>query len=252
MRLCLVFYIKLYYLIVINAASSDGGYCDKSASNECTQQSYVSHFDSKHTDKAGLDNQHSSESEVFESADVADPEIFIFYDVNPGEGFNLRRDVYIRMVIFLNILRQYDGYRNAKLVLPPFYRLYHWQSRDQTNEIVFWNHFFDMDKLKSYSDVIDVWEYFEIMKTARLDKSTTQYIKYKIDYAIQLKHFASMFESGKFEDKYEFGRCTDAKRKQNEKFHNIYSNFSILSFHCVEYQGSASLLYNVLEELPQL
>lgn len=29
---------------------------------------------------------------------------FIFYDVNPGEGFNLRRDVFIRMAVMVHKL----------------------------------------------------------------------------------------------------------------------------------------------------
>ena len=29
------------------------------------------------------------------------PTKYILYDVNPGEGFNLRRDVYMRMAVFV-------------------------------------------------------------------------------------------------------------------------------------------------------
>ena len=29
------------------------------------------------------------------------PSRYILYDVNPGEGFNLRRDVYMRMAVFV-------------------------------------------------------------------------------------------------------------------------------------------------------
>ena len=29
------------------------------------------------------------------------PTRYILYDVNPGEGFNLRRDVYMRMAVFV-------------------------------------------------------------------------------------------------------------------------------------------------------
>ena len=31
---------------------------------------------------------------------------FIFYDVNPGEGFNLRRDVYMRMAVMVKKLNE--------------------------------------------------------------------------------------------------------------------------------------------------
>ena len=29
------------------------------------------------------------------------PARYVLYDVNPGEGFNLRRDVYMRMAVFV-------------------------------------------------------------------------------------------------------------------------------------------------------
>ena len=29
------------------------------------------------------------------------PTKYILYDINPGEGFNLRRDVYMRMAVFV-------------------------------------------------------------------------------------------------------------------------------------------------------
>jgi len=31
---------------------------------------------------------------------------YIFYDVNPGEGFNLRRDVFMRMAVFVKKLNE--------------------------------------------------------------------------------------------------------------------------------------------------
>ena len=32
------------------------------------------------------------------------PTKYILYDINPGEGFNLRRDVYMRMAVFVRYL----------------------------------------------------------------------------------------------------------------------------------------------------
>lgn len=52
-----------------------------------------------------------------------DDAVFIIYSINPVEGFNLRRDVYLRMAIFMKNLRKVKGYSNAKLVLPPFHHL---------------------------------------------------------------------------------------------------------------------------------
>ena len=53
---------------------------------------------------------------------------YILYDVNPGEGFNLRRDVYMRMAVWVRSLNLQTGTRWV-LVLPPWSHLYHWQNR---------------------------------------------------------------------------------------------------------------------------
>ena len=54
---------------------------------------------------------------------------YIFYDVNPGEGFNLRRDVFMRVAVFVKNLNLKSKSYQYTLVLPPWGRLYHWQSR---------------------------------------------------------------------------------------------------------------------------
>lgn len=54
---------------------------------------------------------------------AGDDPVYIMYSVNPAEGFNLRRDVYLRMAIFLKNLRQIKGYSRAVLVLPVFHHL---------------------------------------------------------------------------------------------------------------------------------
>lgn len=52
---------------------------------------------------------------VYTSKSNDDP-VFILYSVNPVEGFNLRRDVYIRMATFVKNLRNVKGYSSAQLV----------------------------------------------------------------------------------------------------------------------------------------
>lgn len=222
--------LHICWWLVINAATTDDYYCDKNQYGDCNDAPMVSHFDDNHADPF--------------AAPAVERELFLLYDVNQSEGFNLRRDVYIRMAVFMNILRQRDGYQKATLVLPPFHRLYHWKSRERANDILFWNHFFNLDSLKGFTSVIDLWEYFDRVRT------TTHGQSVPVNHVIQLKHFASMFESGKFEDKYNFGRCTDDElRKQHDNFHSVYTNFTIRNFYCVEYQGSASLLTDVLDDL---
>lgn len=75
------------------------------------------------------------------SDNLLENKIYILYDVNPVEGFNLRRDVYIRMAVFVHNLRKKSIFHNVKLVLPPFPRLYHWKSSYLDQNLIFWNHF---------------------------------------------------------------------------------------------------------------
>lgn len=177
------------------------------------------------------------------------------YDVNPVEGFNLRRDVYIRMAAFVKSLRKHRKYRNAFLVLPPFYQLYHWNivttNRYRSNdinrdEIVFWNHFFDLESMKQYTQVIDIWEYFDVMRDCFGAKSNV-----RLDYVFRLKHFESMFSSRKFEEKFEVQAACDRDSAVNRgQFISLYRNFSLGEVQCIEFQGSAGLLQNLLQQTP--
>lgn len=180
------------------------------------------------------------------------PVIFILYDVNAMEGFNLRRDVYIRMAVFIEKLRKQPNYENAYLVLPPFYRLYHWnlvsnrRHMEKEKDIVFWNHFFHLPSLKSFASVLDIWQYFEILRDCF---GSDEQSKIELDFVFQLRHFDSMFETGKFEDRFEVhGECSwDVHRSQGQ-FNNLYSNFTSGRVHCVEFQGQASLLHDLLKQ----
>lgn len=45
---------------------------------------------------------------------------YILYDINPPEGFNLRRDVYVRIAVFVKNLIQQEKEFRWHLVLPPW------------------------------------------------------------------------------------------------------------------------------------
>lgn len=81
------------------------------------------------------------------------PARYLLYDVNPPEGFNLRRDVYIRIASLLKTLLKTEEW---VLVLPPWGRLYHWTSPDVRQVRIPWSDFFD---LPSLSRNIPVMEY---------------------------------------------------------------------------------------------
>lgn len=173
------------------------------------------------------------------ATEPSDDDIYIMYSVNPAEGFNLRRDVYLRMAIFLKNLRSMKGYSNAHLVLPVFHHLYHWKSHfRQTN--MFWNHFFDLQSLKLYTNVLDMWEFFDILQR-KYDLQTVE-----IGEVYVLQQFEEMFESGVFVDKFEETACL---RSDNDNYHFLeYYNITEKTITCLNFQGSASLLIEVLEE----
>ncbi|KFD57727.1 hypothetical protein M514_01397 [Trichuris suis] len=88
---------------------------------------------------------------------VIDPEKFslakerryLLYEVNPGEGFNLRRDVYMRIASVVRGLRKRG--HNFILVLPPWGASIHWQSSELGfQEKIPWKLWFDIDSLKRF------------------------------------------------------------------------------------------------------
>lgn len=82
----------------------------------------------------------------------AHPARYLLYDVNPPEGFNLRRDVYIRIASLLKTLLKTEEW---VLVLPPWGRLYHWQSPDIHQVRIPWSDFFDLPSLNRNIPVIE-------------------------------------------------------------------------------------------------
>lgn len=163
----------------------------------------------------------------FDKKLARDDPVFILYSVNPVEGFNLRRDVYIRMSIFLKNLRSVQGYANAQLVLPTFHHLYHWKSHFRQSNM-FWNHFFDLESLKMYTNVIDMWEFFD-----QILKITGRPFL-EISEVYKLQHFEAMFESGVFIDKFDETACP---RNDYDNYHYLeYYNITEKTITCLNFQ----------------
>jgi len=140
------------------------------------------------------------------------------------------------MAIFLKNLRKV--YPSARLVLPIFNHLYHWKSNFRQSHI-FWNHFFDLDSLKLYTDVIDLWEFFDEMR-----RNNRKFVE--INEVYRLSNFEEMLDNGVFIDKFEEKICTD--NFENESYNSFeYYNISEKTVTCLNFQGSASLLINVLD-----
>lgn len=87
---------------------------------------------------------------------------YILYDVNPPEGFNLRRDVYIRVAVFLKRLIERDKEFQWQLVLPPWGNLYHWRSRNiGSQKHLSWGIFFDIASLQKYIPVMEMYKFMK-------------------------------------------------------------------------------------------
>ncbi|KAK3090398.1 hypothetical protein FSP39_011543 [Pinctada imbricata] len=91
---------------------------------------------------------------------------YLLYDVNPGEGFNLRRDVYMRVANLVKFLNEDEPW---VLVLPPWGRLYHWQ-RDVEQIKIPWKTFFDLDSLRQHIPVIEFEDYLKVRGEPVIDE----------------------------------------------------------------------------------
>ncbi|CAH0550446.1 unnamed protein product [Brassicogethes aeneus] len=161
---------------------------------------------------------------------------YLFYDVNPPEGFNLRRDVYMRMAVLaykLHNLRP-DNLNSFKLVLPPWSHLVHWDF-SQFPEYIPWSYYFDLSSLKNFAPVIEMYDFFNEYKN-----------KYSviIEETYILQHFEDMFESGNFEDRMEVEKCT--KDYKPLFFH--YSNITSNNVKCLSFHGSSTNLIKLFNE----
>ncbi|KAH8386760.1 hypothetical protein KR093_002394 [Drosophila rubida] len=175
--------------------------------------------------------------------------VYLLYDVNISEGFNLRRDVYIRLAVFVRRLqRRTKRFRNVRLVLPPWPRLYHWHSQGLAQSDLLWRHFFDVESLRRFAPVLDFDEFVTEYRQFGMPSSPHVHVS----QVFRLTHYEIMLEQGVFRDKYE--RATDAPEAcLNAK---SISGGPLLQqpllrharYHCVRFQGSAGLLERLLRE----
>lgn len=173
--------------------------------------------------------------------------IYLLYDINPPEGFNLRRDVYIRLAVFMRQLQRTRGFENVHLVLPPWQRLYHWKSHYIEQDHLEWQHFFDVESLRRYAPVLDFEEFLEAYREFGT-KANSRLVVHKL---LQLKHFKDMFEDGVFKDKWELSKeCSGNSHLLQGSFLKKSPLWLLDSqIQCINYQGSASLLKPILRRV---
>ncbi|XP_055997368.1 GDP-fucose protein O-fucosyltransferase 2-like isoform X2 [Ostrea edulis] len=160
---------------------------------------------------------------------------FLLYDVNPGEGFNLRRDVYMRVA---NLVYLLNRERPWVLVLPPWVRMWHWRSRDVEQERLKWSAFFDVESLGKHVPVIELEDYIKRQDASAIDEV----------YYLQGVDSIDDWNTIKI-DKCE--RDTSFRQDSTGKWRHLYFDFDELyadKFQCLAFFGQLELMKSFLNE----
>lgn len=169
--------------------------------------------------------------------------IYLLYDVNLPEGFNLRRDVYIRLAVFVRQLASRKPFQNLRLVLPPWRRLYHWKTSHLQQHGLHWEHFFDVESMRRYAPVLDFPEF--LTEIAQFGLQEPPYVQ--VQQVFQLIHFEDMFEQGVFHEKFQLE--WDCHKEQYLQGYLLQQPMLLDNdFVCVRYQGSVNLLERMLRQ----
>jgi len=170
---------------------------------------------------------------------------YILYDVNPGEGFNLRRDVYMRMAVLVKKLNIAYNDTQWVLVLPPWGHLYHWQSRQLGHQArIPWSQFFRVSSLNMFVPVMEFYDW--IKETSRV-----------VDSVYYLQGYKEGWKDGKFEEKFDIRECIDEPRYnlndegvyEGQFFH--YEGVVTKRFACLSVQGHTSVILPMIGDLQE-
>ncbi|XP_019630147.1 PREDICTED: GDP-fucose protein O-fucosyltransferase 2-like [Branchiostoma belcheri] len=172
---------------------------------------------------------------------AAKPRRYLLYDVNPGEGFNLRRDVYMRIA---NLVKKLQDHGSWVLVLPPWGRLYHWKSSMEKQQTkIPWSAFFDLESLNRHIPVIEFEDYIKETGVAEMDEMW--YLQSYKD---------GFFQTGKWEEKVDERDCNDPPVYHPDQSGHYrgwfwgYDEAYVLKFKCVSAQANAGLMVKPLTE----
>ena len=167
---------------------------------------------------------------------------FLIYDVKDGEGFNLRRAVYIRAATLVK--HMIDRGEDWILVLPPWRHLFHWKSRYLHQNALPWNHFFDLNNMNNYVPVMEFQDYMKLEGY------------HGIDHLLYLQWHPNGFSSSYgWNDVIEIAECRqDTYYKQDKEglyrgyfwdMQNVYAR----KHNCVSVGGHAIVLADFLKQL---
>lgn len=169
---------------------------------------------------------------------------YLLYDCNPGEGFNLRRDVYMRIANLVKLLRNEKQCKDSDwvLVLPPWGRIgYHWKEQNMEQSKIPWSKFFDVDSLSKHVPVMEYEDYIEEIGEP------------KIDEVWYLQNYAEGWTSGSWVDKMHERPCIDQpvynSEGESDKIRGWfwgYEDTYAKKFKCVSVQGQSKIFVQPL------
>ena len=205
--------------------------------------SYLFVFQSCYRVSTGTNDQCTKDS----CAALTPSTYFFLYDVNPGEGFNLRRDVYVRMANLVHLLRhRTTPETNWTLVLPPWGPLYHWFSHDLPRTQLNWSLFFDLTSLTRF---VPVMEFEDFLRQSSASRSSTT-----IPYVYTLQHFREGWGDN-FEEKVEVRPCIDKPlyEKHPDQFYygwffDYEDRVRAKDFQCLSAQGFVTVLVDFISK----
>jgi peptide-O-fucosyltransferase len=191
-----------------------------------------------------LSNRNNEQCTKDSCSSLTSSTYYFLYDINHGEGFNLRRDVYIRMANLVNKLREHTSPEsNWILVLPPWGPLYHWFSYNLQRTQIPWSLFFDITSLSHFVPIIEFEDFL------RLSTSTSMIT---IPYVYTLQHFSEGWGEN-FEEKLEVRKCNEETiyEKRNDNYYygwffGYENRVRAKQFQCLSAQGFVTILVDFL------
>lgn len=128
-------------------------------------------------------------------------QLFLLYRVRAGEGFNLCRDVYMRMAEVAVFLRQKG--LDVTLVLPVWGPLPHWRN-DEANVNLSWSKFFHVPSLNLLTPVMEMSDFVSSISAGA-------------EMELRLAHFPDTFSpDSKWSERYEIRDCYGNVRQLND------------------------------------
>ena len=189
-------------------------------------------------------DKYSEESNEFDLKSDHKFKLYLIYDQNFGEGFNLRRDIFIRMALMVSRL---SG--EWTLVLPKWSLLPHWKNgrRNAGKAVTDWKTYFDVQSLNRFVSVIEFNDFLNEYKSFSGEEVIP------IDVILSLEHFEDSFESKDWSERHSMSDCNQTKHFEtiDDRIVYLYEDNKHLKYNrlvCLKLEGFQSTLRQIIED----